>query len=199
MKAMLRAAAVIGALTAVLVGCGSPARSVESPSSAPPPPNWYVSPRPVAIAVDDVDPCTLIRKDQYQKYDILGGSYIPVHETGWVHGPLCFWVSTYNHQGSDSYTSRVVTDHGIEYALNDQEPYRIIEGYAAQPLVSPGSDPSHWCGMMVDIAPGRALSASYDDGLEASQKLGIGRKQVCDKAAEMAKDMILNLRAQRHQ
>lgn len=57
-----------------------------------------------------------------------------------------------------------------------------------------GSDPNFFCGLLVDVAPGQALSAAYANN--ARDYPGMNRQLACDKAQQLATDMLDTLRAQ---
>jgi hypothetical protein len=85
----------------------------------------------------------------------------------------------------------MVLGQGADYALG-REPLRTVSGFAATTTGSTGSDPSYYCLMLVDVAPGQSLVASYDNG--ARDYPGMNHQLACDKAQQLAMGMLSTLR-----
>lgn len=85
----------------------------------------------------------------------------------------------------------MVLNQGAEYALG-REPLRSVDGFAATTTGSVGSDPAYYCLMLVDVAPGQSLLAQY--GNNAHDYPGMNHQLACDKAQELASDMLSTLR-----
>jgi hypothetical protein len=113
---------------------------------------------------------------------------------GSLQGPICTWLGV-EARPDNAYTVKLVMNHGAEYALST-EPTRTVAGFAATTTTSIGTDPNYYCGLLVDVAPGRALSAAYDN--DARDYPGMNRKLACDKAQLLAQDLVTNLREQQH-
>ncbi|MDT7664669.1 MAG: hypothetical protein QOD04_4225, partial [Pseudonocardiales bacterium] len=73
-----------------------------------------------------------------------------------------------------------------------REPMRTVDGYAATTTGSLGTDSTYYCLMLVDVAPGQSLLAQYGNG--AHDYPGMNHKLACDKAQQLASDMLSTLR-----
>ena len=80
---------------------------------------------------------------------------------------------------------------GAEYALG-LEPLRSVDGFAATTTGSVGSDPAYYCLMLVDVEPGQSLLAQY--GNNSHDYAGMNHQLACDKAQQLASDMLTTLR-----
>ena len=107
-------------------------------------------------------------------------------------GPICLWTNTAERPDNE-YAGSAVLNHGAEYALGN-EPLRMVDGFAATTTTSLGSDPNFYCGLLVDVAPGRALYATYDNPRKDSP--GMNRQTACGNAQKLAGAMLTTLRAQ---
>lgn len=105
---------------------------------------------------------------------------------------MCLW-SNYPAHPDNGLTGSAVLNHGAEYGLGYHEPLRSIDGFAATTTTSRGSDPNYFCAVLVDVAPGQALAASYTNNRRDYP--GMNRKLACDKAMKLAAAMLATLRA----
>jgi len=146
---------VAGILTALctvlaLSACTSP---TAMPTSAPPSPPASsapsLPPRPVELRLDGVDPCTLLTAAQRSAFGVGPGqasTTSPSDST--VQGAACLWLTVEQHP-AEGYTATAVLNQGAEVALS-AEPLRSVDGFAATTTTSIGSDPRHFCGLLVD-------------------------------------------------
>jgi len=148
-------------------------------------------PRPVELRLDGVDPCTLLTDAQRRKLAVNAGTTDNEDYGGSLQGPLCVW-SNLPESPDNGYTGGAILNHGAEFALG-REPLRMVDGFAATTTGSTGTDPTYYCGMLVDVAPGQALSAAYANN--AHDFPGMNHALACDKAQQLASDMLSTLRA----
>jgi hypothetical protein len=153
-------------------------------------------PRPAELRLDSVDPCTLLTTTQRSTLGVGTGQASPTRPADTtVQGAGCLWLSLSQHP-AEGYTATAVLNQGAELALS-AEPLRLVDGFAATTSTSPGSDPRHFCGLLVDVAAGQALSATYSDITQ--EQTGLTRQAACDRAQRLAEAMLSTLRARPHQ
>jgi len=184
---------MVGLATAFgVIGCGGPAQR----QSAPPQPaaSAALPPRPVELPLGGVDPCALLTDDQRGKLHLDPGDSSHENFGGPVQGPVCVWTNTPKTPDNE-YSGAAILNHGAEYALG-AEALRTVDGFAATTTTSIGSDPNFYCGLLVDVAPGQALNATYDN--PAKDYPGMNRQLACGKAQELAESMLTTLRAQQN-
>ena len=104
---------------------------------------------------------------------------------------MCVWANLPRHP-DNSYGGGAILNQGAEYALG-LEPLRTVDGFAATTTGSVGTDPTYYCGLLVDVAPGQALSASY--GNDSHDYPGMNHQLACDKAQQLASEMLSTLRS----
>ena len=104
---------------------------------------------------------------------------------------MCVWNSLTTHPDY-GYTARLVLNHGVETATS-QEPPRTVDGYGAVTVGTEGTTPVSYCGIFVDIAPGKALGMAFDNN--GDDIPGMTHDQACDRAQRAAEMMLSNLRA----
>jgi len=148
----------------------------------------------VQLRLNSVDPCTLLTDAQRGTLGLNPGSSTGENFGGPLRGTVCVWTSNASALDNE-YTGGAVLNHGAEYALGT-EPVRTVDGFAATTTTSMGSDPNFYCGLLVDVAPGQALSATYDN--PAKDAPGMTRAQACDKAQQLATAMLTTLRIQQN-
>jgi hypothetical protein len=95
------------------------------------------------------------------------------------------WLSLSQHP-AEGYTATAVLNQGAEVALS-AEPLRSVDGFAATTTTSPGSSPRRFCGLLVDVAPGQALSVTYRD---TQEQTSLTFRAACDKAQRLAEAML---------
>jgi Protein of unknown function (DUF3558) len=180
----------------VLAGCGG---AVETPSATPAPSAVSptvspLPPRPVVLRLDTVNPCTLLTDSQRTELGVSAGQLMNGNgDTTPLQGLSCGWAGSF--RPDNGYIGGAVLNHGAEFALS-AEPVRSVGGFAATTTTSTGSDPNFFCGLLVDVAPGQALSAAYANN--AHDYPGMNRQLACGKAQKLANDMLGTLRAQEH-
>ena len=141
--------------------------------------------------MDSVDPCLLLSSAQRSKLSVNLGQPARSATSSPLQGDSCTW-SNLPASPDNAYLGRVVLGQGAEYALG-REPVRTVDGFAATTTGSTGSDPAYYCLMLVDVAPGQSLLASYDNG--ARDYPGMNHQLACDKAQQLASDMLSTLRS----
>jgi hypothetical protein len=185
---------LLAALTVLgLVGCGGAAAPAAAPpDSAVAPARPALPPRPVELRLDGVDPCALLTDAQQKQLGVGGGSAVGVEaSSGPLRGPSCTW-DNFPKRPSNGYFGRAVLTSGAEFGLGS-EPLRTVDGFAATTAGSTGTDPAYYCNMLVDVAPGQALGAQYDNN--AHDYPGMNHQLACDKAQQLASAMLTTLRA----
>ncbi|HWN33237.1 MAG TPA: DUF3558 family protein, partial [Pseudonocardia sp.] len=148
-------------------------------------------PRPVELRLDGVNPCDLLSGIQRHQLDVNPGSSNGEDYGGPLKGPVCVWANLPRHP-DNSYGGGAILNQGAEYALG-LEPLRTVDGFAATTTGSVGTDPTYYCGLLVDVAPGQALSASY--GNDSHDYPGMNHQLACDKAQQLASEMLSTLRS----
>jgi hypothetical protein len=194
-KVFARTLTALG-IAVALAACSGPAATPNTAS--PPAPASSVPslpPRPAELRLDGVDPCTLLMSTQRSALGVGTGRASTTRPSdSTVQGASCLWLSLSQHP-AEGYTATAVLNQGAEVALS-AEPLRSVDGFAATTTTSNGSDPRHFCGLLVDVAPGQALSATYSDIIQ--EQTGLTRQAVCDKAQRLAEAMVTTLRALPH-
>ena len=185
---MVGAAIVLG-----LVGCGGAAESPSPPASSAPA-GASLPPRPVELRLDGVDPCSLLTVAQRAQLGVNGGLSVPSTHVTSLSGDSCTW-SNLPETPDNAYLGRTVLGQGAEYA-SGREPLRVVDGFAATTSGSTGTDPAHYCAVLVDVAPGQSLLAQYGNGRKDYP--GMNHQLACDKAQQLASDMLGTLRAIKH-
>jgi hypothetical protein len=146
----------------------------------------------MTLTIEGIDPCSLLTESQRTQLGVRGqGTPDSRSPTAEVQGPFCGWSNLPQHPSSD-YAGGFVTNRGAEFALG-LEPLRSVQGFGATTTTSLGTDPRWYCAMFVDIAPGAALSASYDNG--PRDYPGMNHGLACDKAQQLADAMLTTLRS----
>lgn len=183
---------LIGLTMLGAVACGSsatPGPPAVPSQSAPARPS--LPPRPVELRLDGVDPCALVTAAQRTRLGVNQGQPARGSNSSELRGDSCVW-SNIPASPDNVWSGRLVLGQGAEYALG-REPLRTVDGFAATTTGSTGSDPAYYCLMLVDVAPGQSLIASYDNG--ARDYPGMNHQLACDKAQRLASDMLSTLRS----
>lgn len=192
--------ALVGAVGLLLLlgvaGCGggrpSTPPSVSSAATAPALPG--LPPRPAVVPVDGVDPCGLLTEAQRSQFGVGAGQPSSTDYGGPNKGPSCAWLSL-TPPPDYGYSARAVLNRGVD-AVHSQEPPRVVDGFAAVTTGTIGTDPAIYCQIFLDLAPGKALTVTYDnDGHDIP---GMNHQLACDKAQQAAALMLANLRAGVH-
>lgn len=174
-----------------VAGCGGAPPAPPSPPPAAAPTAPKLPPRPVELWLDGVDPCSLLTDAQRHEFGVYSGKSLPPGNGTPIQGPGCDWSNFPGHP-DNSFGGTAVLNHGAEYALG-REPLRSVDGFAATTTTSTGSDPKYYCVVLVDVAPGQALGADYDN--LSKDYPGMNRELACDKAMRLAAAMLATLRA----
>ncbi|MGI8817132.1 MAG: DUF3558 domain-containing protein [Pseudonocardia sp.] len=177
-----------GLVLLALAGCGGPGREpAAQPADPPAPAGPQLPPRPRTIELAGVDPCSLLTDTQRKQLGVNQGDpgrsadSAPVHSSSY-----CDWANE-PRRPSYSYTGGLVDNLGAEFALG-LEPLRSVQGFAATTTTALGTDPRWYCGMYVDVAPGRALQVTFDNG--PRDYPGMNHQLACDKAQQLADAML---------
>ncbi|HEY0575761.1 MAG TPA: DUF3558 domain-containing protein [Pseudonocardia sp.] len=183
---------ITGVVLLAVAGCGgSPAPRRSAPSMSQAPVSPALPPRPVELRLDGIDPCSLLTAAQRSQLGVNQGQPGHGSESSPLKGASCVW-SNLPASPDNAWSGRLVLGQGADYALG-LEPLRTVNGFAATTTGSAGSDPTFYCGMLVDVAPGQSLLASYDNG--AKDYPGMNHQLACDKAQQLASDMLSTLRS----
>jgi Protein of unknown function (DUF3558) len=175
-----------------LAACGGPNPSMTtSPAPSASPVQRTLPPRPAELHLDGINPCSLLIDEQRAQLGVNPGVFgANSHQTP-LSGDDCSWTNLPK-TPDNAYLGRIILGQGAEYALG-LEPLRSVDGFAATTSGSIGSDPTYYCALLVDVAPGQALSAQYSNGRKDYP--GINHRLACDKAQELASMMLSTLRA----
>ena len=183
---MLAVLALAGAAGCDATPAAAPAESAAAPARP------VLPPRPLELRLDGIEPCSLLTEAQAGRLGVNSGTAADASaSSGPLRGPSCLW-SNFPNSPDASFLSRAVLTQGAELGLG-REPLRTVDGFAATTEGSIGTDPSHYCLMLVDVAPGQSLSASYENGRKDYP--GMNHQLACDKAQQLASAMLTTLRA----
>ena len=181
----LRPTAIAACITIVcagMVACGR---------SATPLPGNGLPARPATLRIEGIDPCTLLKPEQYAQLGVDAGHRRDYASEMPMQGTVCDW-STVQPRDRISYSVALVTNRGAESALG-AEPLRAVGGYAAAPTSSAIGNRQYECLLFVDIAPGRSMLAHYTN--DSEDLPGMTHQRACDNAQAAAEFMLANLRA----
>ncbi|WP_425572243.1 DUF3558 domain-containing protein [Pseudonocardia eucalypti] len=170
-----------------MAGCSSGPAPEAPPASPPMAP--LLPPRPGSLPLDTVDPCALLSPAQVAQ---LGTA--PPKKTEATNQPgryHCTW-SNLPAEPEDSWIASTELDHGAEYFLNSRTRITAVAGFPAVEAYSGLGRPDDNCMLLVDVAPGQSLKASYIVS-EASHP-GITHQYACQQATRVAEMMVSNLR-----
>jgi len=191
MPALTGAVTVLAVTVLLVAGCGGATEPPSPPVPLPAPAGASLPPRPVELRLDGVDPCSLLTDHQRGQLGVGAGMSARGSESSPLKGDSCIWTNFPDHPASN-WTGRTVLAQGADYALG-REPPRAVDGFAATTTGSTGSDPAYYCLMLVDVAPDQSLAAQYDNG--SKDYPGMNHQLACDKAQQLASDMLSTLRA----
>jgi Protein of unknown function (DUF3558) len=175
-----------------LAGCGEAASPPGPPAAVTPaaPLGPALPPRPVELRVDGIAPCALLTDVQRDQLRVNRGQAGHGSAGSPLQGDDCLWSNLPEHP-SNVFLGRLVPGQGAEYALG-REPLRTVDGFAATATGSIGTDSTHYCGLLVDVAPGQSLLAQYEN--DSHDYPGMNHQLACDKAQRLASDMLSTLR-----
>jgi hypothetical protein len=195
-------ALVVALVSVGLAGCGgntSGTGTASSPSaSAAPPPSAAapspLPPRPAALRLDGVDPCSLLTPAQVSQLKLSQGS--PGANSDGLGSPDCGWHALAA-TPRDVWIARTVLKQGAEFYLGSVTGARVIQ-VAGFPAVQTSSDlakPDLNCIMFIDVAPGQCLGIFYSNSF--GDRHGINHEVACQQADRVAELLVANLRALR--
>jgi hypothetical protein len=188
MSVLIRAAAVLAA-TAVLAGCGTDA---PPPAPAAPPGPVALPARPVELPLDGIQPCSLLSTGQLSALGVPDkGQTAPNSDL--LGSNTCLWAgSAQPPHGSPQVTA--VTKEGVDYFRTPEDRVIDVDGMPALETASPDLDPASHCWVLVDVAAGQTLWVQYSP--EGPVTAGTTHQIACDRARDVARAMVISLRAQ---
>lgn len=192
--------AAVVALVAFLflgaAGCaaGQPPPPAPAPTSSAIPARSPLGPRPAVLRLDGVDPCSLLTDAQRLQFDVGEGSSPGPPLNGPLQGPTCGWPSLTG-RPDNRWTGATILNHGAEYAAG-KEPGRAVARFPAVTIVPAGTDPRYSCQILLDVAPGQALAAAYEN--HAHDAPGMNHQVACGKAQQLVTAMLGTLMGQKH-
>jgi Protein of unknown function (DUF3558) len=172
-------------------GCAAP--TAVEPGHAPPSVELsgrQLPARPEVLSLAGVNPCDLLSAEQRTDLNVSDGDVDSVSLANMdLQGTACQWSSL-----ADSRTGwigGVILNRGAADS-SSAEPLRVVDGFGAVSSFSPVDDPDDDCQLFVDVGPGQMLSTSFDT--DSKKHPGMNHQVACDKAQQLAADMISNLR-----
>jgi len=190
-RALTGLAGLLGLLVVAACGGANPSPDLSSPVSSPRPAGPALPPRPLDLTLGGIDPCSLLTGAQRGQLGVNQGVPARGSESSPLKGDSCAW-SNLPERPDNAWLGRVVLGQGAEFALG-LEPLRTVSGYAATTTGSVGTDSNYYCLMLVDVAPGQSLLAQYGNG--AKDYPGMNHQLACDKAQQLASNMLSTLRS----
>jgi Protein of unknown function (DUF3558) len=183
-----------------LQGCSSIPATPSGPSSLPSPteePSLAtpsrspLPPRPLALQLDGIDPCSLLTPKQGRQFTSVPSRRVADDQEPGTYD--CIW-STFPTNPVSNWTASAVLDHGAEYYLGSVTSAQIVQvdGFAAVQTSSNLTDPEKQCLLYVDVAPGQALDVQYINS--NGDYPGINHQVACRLASKAAELMVANLR-----
>jgi hypothetical protein len=190
--------AVLGVLIVLLSGCstGGQASPADPPASKQVAPTTVsLPPRPRDIPIDDVDPCTLLTRQQRAELQ-LDQPPQPSRDPSPLYPGDVSWCFIRGNEPAISISVSVVTTAGIEFWTSGQAAAEIrpieVAGFPA--LVALSLTLNDGCNVLVDVAPGQLLDVQSNS---AGANPPIPQTQLCrdaEQAANLAMDTLLNQR-----
>jgi hypothetical protein len=186
---------VLGVLIALLAGCspGGQASPADPPTAAPGAPTpLSLPPRPRDVPIDDVDPCTLLTREQRAELR-LDRPPQPRREPSLLYPGEVSWCSIGGNEPAISVSISIVTTVGIEFWTSGQATADIhpveVAGFPA--LVARSQTFDDGCNVLVDVAPGQLLDIQVRS---AGADPPILEDQLCrdaEQAASLVMDTLL--------
>lgn len=179
-----------------IAGCaGSQVAPPDSASTAPvAPAHSTLGPRPLVLKLDGVDPCSLLTNPQRLQLDAEQGSAEGPTVDGSSRGSTCVWSGT-NTRAAERWTGATILDHGAE-AASGKGQVRGVNRFSAVVTSPNGTDPRSSCLVLVDVAPGQALAAAYQN--DTPDAPGMSHQVACGRAQHLATTLLASLWAQKH-
>jgi hypothetical protein len=181
---------------ALLAGCSpggqaSPADPPATESAAPT--TVPLPPRPRDVPIDDVDPCTLLTREQRAELQ-LDRPPQPRREPSLLYPGDVSACSTRGTESAISVSISVVTTAGIEFWTSGQAAAEIqpveVAGFPA--LVAKSETLDDGCNVLLDVAPGQLLDVQ---ARSAGTDPPIPVDQLCrdaERAANLVMDTLLS-------
>jgi hypothetical protein len=187
--------AVLGILIVLLAGCSTGGRA--SPADPPTteqaaPTTISLPPRPRDVPIDDVDPCTLLTREQRAELR-LDRPPQPRREPSLLYPGDVSWCSIRGNEPAISISISTVTTAGIEFWTSGQaaaelQPVEVAEFPA---LVARSQTLDDGCKVLLDVAPGQLLDVQ---SRSAGANPPIPEDQLCrdaERAANLVMDTLL--------
>jgi hypothetical protein len=188
--------AVLGVLIMLLAGCTTggqaspadpPATNQAAPTTSPLPP------RPRDVPINDVDPCTLLTREQRAELD-LDRPPQPRREPSLLYPGDVSWCSIGGTDPAISISISLVTTAGIEFwtsgrAAAEIRPIKIAQFPALEATSQVVDD---GCNVLVDVAPGQMVDIQ---ARSAGARPPIPQQQLCrdaERAANLVMDTLLS-------
>lgn len=152
-------------------------------------------PRPTALNLTNVDPCTLLTNAQLEH---LGVEHQALTTPETPPDKACVWdnsmASALGKAPDMGYLVRLQLDKGAESAMGSSTGHQLIEldGYTAVQTTSEGNDPQRHCIQVVDVAPGQSLWVQFTNITPEYQ--GLTHEKSCQFARAFGEDLMQNLR-----
>jgi hypothetical protein len=176
-RALVAALLVMGC--AVLTGCGPAAAAPPAAASSTQP----FPPRPVALPVTGLDPCTLLSTDEQHTLGVSTAT------GGYTGDPTCVWSST-GGPPVDSWRFQLNSGYGAAAGLAVAGAVRgTVDGFGA--VFTEGLDHGTSCEVWVDVAPGQSLSSLYSN--PDGNRRGMSHQQACRLGAQGAELLLSTL------
>jgi hypothetical protein len=187
MSALIRLVAGVVA-AAALTGCGTDAPAVP----ATPPGPVVLPARPVELPLDGIQPCSLLSAEQLSALGVPDkGQTAPNSDL--LGSNTCLWSgSAEPPHGSPQATA--VTKQGVDYFRAPEDRVIDVDGMPALETASPDLDAASHCWVLVDVAANQTLWVQYSP--EGPVTPGTTHQIACDRARDVARAMVISLRAQ---
>lgn len=195
MSALIRLVAGLAA-AAALAGCGTDAPAPQpapQPAAQPqtPPGPAALPVRQVELPLDGVQPCSLLSAEQRSALGVPDkGQSAPNSDL--LGSDTCLWSgSAAPPHGSPQATA--VTGHGVDYFRTPEDRVIEVDGMPALETASPDLDRASHCWVLVDVAAEQTLWVQYSP--EGPVTVGSTHQIACDRARDVARAMVISLRA----
>jgi uncharacterized protein DUF3558 len=206
-------AAALAVVTVTIGGCtsteaGSPLTETPGGTSGPPPgtittqqpgqPTVAIPPRPKALPLDNVEPCSLIDSNGLKQLQVTEE---PTSRTSTdVYKAKQCMLNVVLDDKDYSYFVSAITTEGIGAWLDGQRVVEAklvsVEGYAAVDYYAKGTGPSNGnggCATSVDVADGQQL----DVAMQPFGKTGLSQDQQCQMTEQAAALAVSTLQSTR--
>jgi hypothetical protein len=179
--------------TAGCAGSPSPPNTSTPPATAstPSPSKSPLPPRPTALRLNGLDPCSLLVPAQIGQFRTEPG-VSSVNNDG-LGSQDCLWHGVAE-KPDNIWIARANLTQGAEYYLGSVTGAEIVTvgGFPAVQTTANLQNPKTHCTLFVDVAPGQSLQVQY--GNLAGDYPGINHQAACQLAIKAAELMVANLR-----